>query len=58
MAPATFSDARASCTSLMSELYEPREPGLLADMRELTTKADPRDHWIGLQEQVSDGKTG
>ena len=52
MRPATFSEARASCHSLLSELYEPREPGLLADVRKLVAKVDTTDHWLGLHEKV------
>ncbi|XP_043201658.1 macrophage mannose receptor 1-like [Amphibalanus amphitrite] len=51
MAPATFSAARASCASLTSELYEPREPGLMLHVRSLVATINSGDHWIGLQEK-------
>ncbi|XP_043232398.1 uncharacterized protein LOC122386826 [Amphibalanus amphitrite] len=51
MAPATFSAARASCASLMSELYEPREPGLMLHVRSLVATINSGDHWIGLEEK-------
>ena len=50
--PATFSAARTACHDLSAELYEPREPGLLADVRELVAKSYRREHWIGLEEKV------
>ncbi|KAF0300762.1 hypothetical protein FJT64_003271 [Amphibalanus amphitrite] len=52
--PSTFTEAQSSCRSLNSELYEPREPGLLADVRELVAKVHPTDHWIGMQEKTSE----
>ncbi|KAF0290153.1 hypothetical protein FJT64_011623 [Amphibalanus amphitrite] len=52
--PSTFAEAQASCRSLNSELYEPREPGLLADVRELVAKVHSTSHWIGMQEKTSE----
>ena len=45
-------ESTPSFINLMSELYEPREPGLLVDIRELVDKVDTTDHWVGLEEKV------
>ena len=52
MEAGSFSAARASCRSLMSELYEPREPGLMDAVTDLVAALSSGDHWLGMQEKV------